>query len=58
MKKRIFSGIRATGRLHLGNYLGAIKGMLKLQDDPEYEMLFSEQKMLEDAPKPRPATTS
>ena len=40
-KKRIFSGIRATGRLHLGNYLGAIKGMLKLQDNPKYEMLFS-----------------
>jgi len=40
-KKRIFSGIRATGRLHIGNYLGAIKGMLKLQDDPNYEMLFA-----------------
>lgn len=26
--KRVFSGIRATGRLHLGNYLGAIKGFL------------------------------
>lgn len=40
-KKTIFSGIRATGRLHLGNYLGAIKGMLQLQDDPQYEMLFA-----------------
>ena len=40
-KKRIFSGIRATGRLHVGNYLGAVKGMLELQDDPNYEMLFS-----------------
>jgi len=40
-KKRIFSGIRATGRLHIGNYLGAVKGMLKLQKDPKYEMLFS-----------------
>lgn len=40
-KKRIFSGIRATGQLHLGNYLGAIKGMLEIQDNPEYEMLFS-----------------
>jgi tryptophanyl-tRNA synthetase len=40
-KKRIFSGIRATGRLHLGNYLGAVKGMLQLQDDPQYEMLFA-----------------
>jgi tryptophanyl-tRNA synthetase len=40
-KKRIFSGIRATGRLHLGNYLGAIKGMLALQDNPRYEMFFA-----------------
>ena len=39
--KRIFSGIRATGGLHVGNYLGAVKGMLKLQEDPNYEMLFS-----------------
>lgn len=40
-QKRIFSGIRATGRLHLGNYLGAVKGMLTLQDDPNYEMFFA-----------------
>ena len=40
MKKRVLSGIRATGRLHLGNYLGAIKGMLALQEDPDYETLY------------------
>ncbi len=40
MKKRVLSGIRATGQLHLGNYLGAIKGMLALQDNPDYETLF------------------
>lgn len=39
-KKRVLSGIRATGRLHLGNYLGAVKGMLELQDNPEYETLY------------------
>jgi len=39
-KKRVLSGIRATGRLHLGNYLGAVKGMLALQDNKEYETLF------------------
>lgn len=33
-KKRVLSGIRATGRLHLGNYLGAVKGMLALQNPP------------------------
>lgn len=38
-KKRVYSGIRATGRLHLGNYLGAVKGMLELQD--KYECIFA-----------------
>lgn len=40
MKKRVLSGIRATGRLHLGNYLGAVKGMLELQNDPDYETFY------------------
>ena len=39
-KKRVFSGTRATGRLHLGNYLGAVKGYLELQNNPEYETIF------------------
>lgn len=38
-KKRVYSGIRATGRLHLGNYFGAVKGMLELQD--KYDCVFS-----------------
>jgi tryptophanyl-tRNA synthetase len=40
MINRVLSGIRATGRLHLGNYLGAVKGMLELQDNPDYETLY------------------
>jgi tryptophanyl-tRNA synthetase len=36
--KRVFSGIRPTGRLHLGNYLGAIQNYVKLQD--EYECVY------------------
>ena len=39
-KKRVFSGTRATGRLHLGNYLGAVKGYLELQDNLEYETIY------------------
>ena len=31
-KKRVFSGIRSSGRLHIGNYFGAVKGMLELQE--------------------------
>jgi len=33
MKKRVFSGVRPTGRLHIGNYLGAVKNYVALQDD-------------------------
>ena len=40
MQKRVFSGTRATGRLHLGNYLGAVKGYLELQNNPEYETIY------------------
>lgn len=38
-RRRVYSGIRATGRLHLGNYLGAVKGMLELQE--KYDCIFS-----------------
>ncbi len=38
MKKRIFSGIQPSGNLHIGNYLGAIKNWVTLQD--EYESIF------------------
>ncbi|MFV0389128.1 MAG: tryptophan--tRNA ligase [Pyrinomonadaceae bacterium] len=35
MKKRIFSGAQPTGELHIGNYLGALKNWVALQDDFE-----------------------
>lgn len=38
MKKRIFSGAQPTGELHIGNYLGALKNWVALQD--EYESFF------------------
>lgn len=39
-KNRVLSGIRATGRLHLGNYLGAVKGMLELQNNPDFKTFY------------------
>jgi tryptophanyl-tRNA synthetase len=33
--KRIFSGVQPTGNLHLGNYLGAIRNFVALQEDYE-----------------------
>jgi tryptophanyl-tRNA synthetase len=38
MKKRIFSGAQPTGSLHIGNYLGALKNWVALQN--EFESLF------------------
>jgi tryptophanyl-tRNA synthetase len=38
MKKRIFSGAQPTGQLHIGNYLGALKNWVELQN--EYESFF------------------
>ncbi|MDO8551363.1 MAG: tryptophan--tRNA ligase [bacterium] len=40
-KKRVFSGSRPTGRLHLGNYLGAIKGYIALQENPDLDCIYS-----------------
>ncbi len=36
--KRILSGVQPTGNLHLGNYLGAIRNWVQMQDD--YECLY------------------
>lgn len=36
--ERIFSGVQPTGNLHLGNYLGAVRNWVRLQED--YECLF------------------
>ncbi|NTW14208.1 MAG: tryptophan--tRNA ligase [Candidatus Moranbacteria bacterium] len=38
MKQRIFSGIQPSGNLHIGNYLGAVRQWVGLQD--EYESIF------------------
>jgi len=38
MRKRIFSGAKPTGGLHLGNYLGALRNWVELQH--EYESFF------------------
>ena len=40
MKKKIFSGVQPTGNLHLGNYIGAIKNFVELNNDNENECIF------------------
>jgi tryptophanyl-tRNA synthetase len=38
MKKRVLSGMRPTGKLHLGNYIGALKNWIDLQE--KYECFY------------------
>ena len=40
MPKKIFSGVQPTGNLHLGNYLGAIKNFVELNNDNQNECIF------------------
>ena len=37
-KERVFSGIQPSGNLHVGNYVGALKNWVAMQD--EYENYF------------------
>ncbi|MEL6167350.1 MAG: tryptophan--tRNA ligase [Pseudomonadota bacterium] len=37
---RIFSGIQPTGDLHLGNYLGALKRFVEMQNSGDYETVY------------------
>jgi tryptophanyl-tRNA synthetase len=40
MGKKIFSGVQPTGNLHLGNYLGAIKNFVDLNNENENQCIF------------------
>ena len=40
MSKKIFSGVQPTGNLHLGNYLGAIKNFVELNNQKNNECVF------------------
>ncbi len=40
MSKKIFSGVQPSGNLHLGNYLGAIKNFVELQNEKDSECVY------------------
>src|SRR3989344_6890692 len=48
MKKRILTGDRPTGPLHLGHYIGSLKNRVKLQDDYEEYILIADLQALTD----------
>lgn len=45
-KKRVLSGMRPTGKLHLGHYVGALENWIKLQDDYESYHLIADYHVL------------
>ena len=40
MGKIILTGDRPTGRLHIGHYVGSLKGRVELQNSGEFEKVF------------------
>ncbi len=40
MKRRVFSGIQPSEMIHIGNYIGAVKRWVELQNDPEKDNIF------------------
>ncbi|TMU87627.1 tryptophan--tRNA ligase [Bacillus sp. BHET2] len=40
MKKQVLTGIKPTGRIHLGNYIGAIKPALQLAENESYDTAY------------------
>ena len=40
LRPRVLSGMRPTGKLHLGNYMGALANWVKLQDSAKYDCYF------------------
>jgi tryptophanyl-tRNA synthetase len=39
-KKRVVSGMRPTGKLHIGHYFGALQNWVRLQNDSEYDCFY------------------
>jgi len=42
MKKKLISGIKPTGKLHLGNYFGAMKQFIELQDEYDSNIFIAD----------------
>jgi tryptophanyl-tRNA synthetase len=52
MKNKIVSGIRPTGNLHLGNYFGALKNFLRLQEESDCYFFIADYHSLTTHPTP------
>ena len=52
MKEIVVSGIRPTGNLHLGNYFGAVKSFIQMQNDYNCYFFIADWHSLTTRPKP------
>lgn len=52
MKQKVVSGMRSTGNLHLGNYFGAAKNYVQMQDSYECYFFVADLHSLTTHPKP------
>ena len=55
MKPILVSGMQPTGRLHIGNYLGALKNFVDLQNSGKYQCYFflADLHALTEGPEPK-----
>lgn len=56
--KRVVSGIRSTGKLHLGNYFGALKNFVTMQHDEECFFFIADYHSLTTHPDPKALHTN
>jgi tryptophanyl-tRNA synthetase len=56
--EKVVSGIRPTGNLHLGNYFGAVKNFVKMQDTYDCMFFIADWHSLTTHPKPQDIQTS
>lgn len=52
-KERVLSGVRSTGNLHLGNYFGAVRNFVKMQDDYDCYFFIANMHALTTHPDPQ-----
>ena len=53
MRKTVVSGIRSTGKLHLGNYFGAVRNFVKMQHDQQCYFFIADYHSLTTHPDPK-----
>jgi len=48
----VLSGIRSTGKLHLGNYFGALRNFIRMQDEKQVLLFYCRPALVDHTPRP------